>query len=171
MKKALLKYPYKLQDLIILEITKIYCHPKIEVIPTEFMDPSEDVSYLDIALGLGKDVSRCCGFEIAKTKPFNDRDINYIQYLRFGSKLPSSEGIKVREAISKLRKNLLSNSDKKSEKGVYNIGDITQMLDSYTGYKDDMLEEYNKKSEILNLWIKSIISKEPKVSSTSLIKS
>lgn len=161
MKKAVIKFPFKLQDLIIIESARLFVDSNISVKTIDFSSSTEDYSSMDIVLGLGKEHSRCGDFLVSKCNVFNNRDIEYLDNLRFSNKVKGTTCVKLKNAISSLRKNLLSNEDKKSNSGVYSIKDVHTMLSTYTGYNDNIEDEYKKKSLIIREWLTEIITTMP----------
>lgn len=158
MKTAIIKYPFKLQDLVILEITKNYVDEEIHVIPVDFSQSNIDTSNADIVLGLGKENSKVISFKISNCQSFNNRDLEYLDYLRYNSQLPSLSCILLKNSLKSWRKGLLDLDNKKSNLGSYSNLDLNMILESYTGYKEDMIEELRLKSSIINEWISELCS-------------
>lgn len=156
MKTTILKYPFKFQDLVIIEVVRQYVDPNVHVIPVDFSNTNIDTSKADIILGLNKSVSKVMNFKIDNCKSFNNRDLSYFDRLRFECKLPSIHCISIKNSIKSLRSGLLNSKDKENRVGVYSSFDINTILDSYTGYGDDMSLEYGMKSSILGKWVKVI---------------
>jgi hypothetical protein len=160
MKTAIVKFPFKLQDLVIIEITRIYIDKNISVIPVNYVGAESDYTGADILLGLGKAKSKADGFLISQSRVFNHRDVEYIDHLRFNGKIPGKECVRLKSVLNILRSKSINNSDKQEGSGVYAKSDIYSIMESYNGYENNIKEEYLKKSHILGSWLKEVISKD-----------
>lgn len=158
--KAIIKFPYKLQDLVIIECNKLFNNSDITVQPVNFSEVKQDFPTESIVLGLGKKDSKCENFLISQCKSFNNRDVEYLDFLRFENKITGTHCVRLKRSLNTLKKNLLDKFSKESQTGVFSLASIHRIVESYTGYEEDIEKEYLKKSTAINLWIKTLVSTE-----------
>lgn len=171
--KVLLKYPFKFQDLVLIELTKLYMDPHIEVETTEFNEDkfNGDLTSFEIILGLHKDLCKVGSYLISKCSSYNRRDLEYIDFLRFNGMLASKKAIVLKSALSEMNAGLSNVKDKEKKVGVYNPLSILSMIEDLKGV-ENFSEEYKSISDILSLWLSSVAEDKPEMSilDSSLLK-
>ena len=156
MKIAVVKYPFKVQDLAIIQITKDFVDKDIHTIPVDYSKIDIDTSNANIILGLGKDDSKVLDFPMSKCESFNNRDVEYFNHLRYRGKLPSTICIRLKKAIRDFRRASLVVGDRTSRSGVFSPLNVGYMINTYDGYYSDMKQEFVKKTNIIQSWLKVV---------------